>query len=128
MGETMATTKEIWTERLARWRASGVGLEEFATREGVKPASMKWWRWRLGGAPQPTKPVAPKPRSKKQRFVEVAVETSRPPRRRRAKPTSAQPVPTTFDIVLENGRVVRVPAGFSADELARVLDVAEQPR
>lgn len=125
MGETMATTKEVWTERLARWRESGLGIEEFATREGVKPASMKWWRWRLGGGPQPTKPVAPKPRAKKPRFVEVAVES---PRRRRTEPTLAQPLPTTFDIVLENGRIVRVPAGFSADELARVLDVAEQPR
>jgi hypothetical protein len=31
-----------------RWKASGLTAEAFAVREGIAPATLSWWRWRLG--------------------------------------------------------------------------------
>ena len=64
--------QEVWKERLERLRNGGLGLDEFAAREGVKPAALS----------------------------------------------------SRFEVVLGNGRVVRVPVGFSDSEFARVLTIA----
>ena len=109
----MAKTQAVWKERVARWREGGKSLEEFAEREGLKLASLKWWRWRLEGARgKATGPVA-----HGTTFLEV-------------EPAAAErsPVPAAdgqrYEVVLGNGRVVRVPVGFADSEFARVLSVA----
>lgn len=115
----MAKTQAIWRERVARWRESGKSIEEFAEREGVKLASLKWWRWRLEGAREKTAASAPPARNAT--FVEVEAG---------AAVTKPAPVVerSCFEVVLGNGRIVRVPAGFVDSELARVLAVAEGTR
>jgi hypothetical protein len=42
------------------------------------------------------------------------------------EPLSHQPVAEPIEVLLRNGRVVRVPLAFGDDALARVLDVAER--
>ena len=107
MGKPMETTKAIWRERIARWEESKLTAEEFAPQEGVKPSSLKWWRWRLGGETRRPKAGSP--------FVEVK--------------TGSRAVSAAWhvEIALWNGRVVRVRAGFTDDELERVLAVADRP-
>jgi hypothetical protein len=107
----METTKAIWRERIARWEESKLTAEEFAPQEGVKPSSLKWWRWRLGGETRRSRRSA-----ERSPFVEV----------KEARPRAASTV-WHFEIALWNGRVVRVRPGFTDEELARVLAVAERP-
>ena len=99
------STRADWERRVRRWRRSGLKREEFAAQEGVKPTTLGWWAWALQRGVS-TALV------KRDAFVEV----------------TAGEVPALVDerieIVLENGRVVRVPAAFDDAHLGRVLDVA----
>lgn len=51
-----------WAELIRRWTSSGLSRAEFATRTGVDPRTLSWWRWRLGAvevesaAPAPSVP------------------------------------------------------------------------
>jgi hypothetical protein len=36
-----------WAGLLARWRESGLELDDFARRHRVPGRSLRWWRWRL---------------------------------------------------------------------------------
>lgn len=104
----MATRAE-WDERLKRWAKSGASIEAFAARERIDPKQLKWWRWKLRPAALPA-PEAPAPT-----FVPVHVVDSCS---RRSEAGAA------LEIVLPNGWVLRVPAGFDAVELERVLAIA----
>jgi len=118
MGKPKAKTRAIWEKRIARWQQSKMSAEEYAPLEGVRPSSLKWWRWRLGGeARRATMPVPAKRRARKAAFIEVSEAG---PALKAAAQTSLR-----FEVVLRNGRVVRVPSGFGDGELARVLAVAE---
>jgi hypothetical protein len=44
---------------------------------------------------------------------------------RRVEPERLDPQPGTIEVVLLNGRRVRVPPGFVAEDLVRVLEVLE---
>src|SRR4051812_28601384 len=94
-----------WAERVGRWQRSGRGAEEFAEREGFKPKRLVWWRWKLRSAP-------PAPEL---RFLPVHVVESV------AGPPGAG---AALEVVLPNGRVVRVAPGFDPAMLERVLSIA----
>src|SRR4051812_34800939 len=112
MGKPKATTRAIWEERIARWQQSKLSAEEYAPLEGVRPSSLKWWRWRLSGeVRRATTPAKGEPT--KAAFIEVGASAP--------VPEAAAQTSPRFEVVLRNGRVVRVPAGFSDGELARVL-------
>lgn len=100
------STRADWERRVRRWRRSGLKRDEFAALEGVKPTTLGWWAWAL-------QRNASTALVKRDAFVQV----------------TAVEVPTTIvleriEILLENGRVVRVPAVFDDAHLGRVLDVA----
>ena len=112
----MENTKTIWRDRLTRLARTNLSIEEFAAREGVRPASLRWWRWRLGSDAKKVRALTPLARAAGAvpSFVEVAPASETPSSR--------------YEVVLTNGRVVRVPAEFNNSELARVLAVAEGGR
>jgi transposase len=99
-------TREEWAERIDRWQRSGLSIGKFAAREGIKPKQLAWWRWKLGAAP-----LAPP----EMRFLPVHVVDAA------ARPPGAE-VP--LEVVLPNGRVVRVPPGFDPATLESVLSIA----
>jgi transposase len=105
----MATRSE-WDERLKRWAKSGASIEAFAAREGLDARRLKWWRWKL----RPSVPSA----AAEPRFVPVRVVGG--------SARAAGGSGALVEVVLTNGRVLRVPPGFDADELARLLAVASQ--
>ena|SRR5688572_4557483 len=108
MAKPMATqTKAKWKKRIARWKQSKLTAEEFALQEGVKLSTLERWRRRLGGK---------RGRAGRRRSVEVVGPGA-------GRPTTEY----RFEILLWNKRVVRVRCGFTDDELARVLRVAERP-
>jgi transposase len=43
----MATRAE-WTERVKRWKRSGLSAAEFVRREGLREKHLHWWVWKLG--------------------------------------------------------------------------------
>ena len=100
MGARRRTADE-WREIVARWRSSGRSKEDYARELGVSPITLGWWQWKLAGdASVPT--VTP-------RFAEVVVVTPNEPK--------AAP-----DLVVEIGDLrVRVPSGFDAGELRRLV-------
>lgn len=96
-------SRAVWERRLVRWEKSGLTRVEFARREGVNPSTLGWWRSILNDSRQ-----APE-----LSFVEVAL------------PEVTSAASAHLEVVLVNGRTVRVPAGFDAGELRRLLDVLE---
>lgn len=107
----MKSTRAEWTKRVRRWERSGLTLREFAEREGLSAKNLGWWRWRLAKdgevqAPAGEDAAQPAPLS----FVRL----------------EAEPQPAAMlEVVLTNGRVVRVPPTFDSAALASLLDVVE---
>lgn len=101
-------TRAEWEQRIARWERSGLSKEDFGQREGLAPEKLNWWRWELRRK-SATKAIARRPA-----FVEVnAIEQLGPSGER-------------VEVVLGNGRIVRVPATFDDAVLGRVLAIAER--
>ena len=90
-----------WRRLVDEWRRSQVSRRVFAAAYGIRPQTLSWWAWRLGS--EATRPEAGSPA-----FVEIVV---------------ADRVPTPrAEFVVEVGGVrVRVPPGFDAGELRRLV-------
>ena len=100
-------TRDEWAELVDRWQRSGLSAEAFAARERIKAKRLTWWRWKLhASATSPPEPA---------QFLPVHVVESSP---------STAPATAAVEIALPNGRVVRVPPGFDAATLVRVLEIA----
>ena len=100
----MATgSREVWAERVARWKASGLSAEEFARKHKVGEASLKWWKWKLGST------------SKKEMSPLTFVEMTAAVRGE------------VLEVVVGDV-VVRVPSDFDEAALTRLLDVIERQR
>ncbi len=101
--------RRYWREADARvvvgaWQRGGRSLASFAQEHGVEAARVARWAARLRAAEGSV------------RFHPVRViGVSR-------RDGGAEPL----EVVLGNGRRVRVPAGFVAEDLQRVLDVLER--
>ena len=95
-------SQDVWERRVARWKKSGLSCEAFADREGVRPATLAWWRSEL------------RRRAKaKGGFIELASVVVADGHER-------------VEVSLSNGRVVRVPMAFDDAHLLRVLALAER--
>jgi len=95
---------EVWTERVAAWRASGLSGGQFAKRQGLKESSLYRWGKIVGdGSPR---------RGRRQGFAEVVV-------------TAASGEAAALEVVLGNGRVIRVLGPIDAAQLQRVVAALE---
>jgi hypothetical protein len=88
---------------LAAVAASGLSLPAFAARHGLLRRRLERRQRQLAAV----QPVA-------ETFVEVTL------------PPVVYPAVSGFEIVLRSGRVVRVGAGFDAEELRRLLAVVDE--
>jgi hypothetical protein len=98
----MRQGREVWRERVAHWRASGLTAREFAARHGFSANTLSWWRWQLGRA------VPVREEEKAAAIVEVV----------------ATPVDGRLELVVGDRRI-RVPVNFDEDTLRRLLSVLE---
>jgi hypothetical protein len=101
--------KRYWHEAeakvvVAAWRESGTSLAAFARERGVDAARVARWSARLRAA------------SEQVRFHPVRVMDAGHSAGR----------PDLMELVLVDGTRVRVPAGFAAADLGRLLDVLEE--
>ena len=114
----MGTEREVrdlakrgyWREAQARvvvtgWLQSGEALAAYAERHGVDPARLSRWVKRLEGAEAPAV-----------RFYPVRLKDER----------VVAESGGTIEIELRDGRRVRVPRGFEAEDLRRVLVVLQE--
>lgn len=100
--------RQYWREAEARvvveaWRQSGKSAEAFAREHGVHAERLRRWAARLEAAGSPVLTFYPV--------------------RLRAEGERAEPL--ELEVVLRDGRAVRVPYGFAPDHLQRLLQVLE---
>jgi transposase len=105
----MATRAE-WSERVRKWERSGLTIEEFARREGIKAKQLGWWRWKLSSIKAAAQPPGLEPR-----FLPVRVVAP-----------SLHPAAVPIEIALSNGHLVRVPPGFDPAMLGSILSIAAE--
>lgn len=90
-------SRDEWREIVGRWQRSGQSRSEFARAAGVNKNTLGWWSWKLR-----TEEDKPEPA-----FLDVVVE-------------DPEPAPG-FELDV-HGIGVRVPPGFDAHELRRLVD------
>lgn len=105
---------------MERWKRSGLTAAEFGAREGFAGKQLSWWKWRLSqGAAAGTAPALALPegaaRSAPLTFVPARVVD-------RARAPAAD---GRVEIVLGNGRVVRLTGAVDDAVLVQALRVAE---
>lgn len=107
-------SREEWVAEIARWRRSGLGSAEYAQQHGLNRSTLLGWSFKVGAAsvehatqPPPSAPVAFLPVRIRERQDAVLATASR------------------IEIVLANGRSVRVAGAVDVGDLSRVLAAAE---
>lgn len=103
-------TRADWKKRVQQWDKSGLSAAAFAAREGIEAKQLVWWRWKLRATPS-------EPAAAPLSFLPVRVVD-------RAAPPLPRSAP--IEIVLPNGRIVRVPPGFDPGALAQLLTIAAE--
>jgi|SRR5271166_3475780 len=93
-----------WRMVLTRWKRSGLSVRTFCRAEGLHQGTFYWWRRELKRRDQP-KPA----------FLPVRILHER-----------AEPSRGGIEVVLANGRLVRVGAGFDPQTLVRVVELLEE--
>ena len=100
--------ERLWRRRLAHWRRSGLSVRAYCAAHGLTEPNFYAWRRELRRR-DARRAAGPPPAA----FVPISVL---PP-----------PIPVPLELVLPDGRVLRIPAGFDADTLRRVLATCESP-
>ena len=109
MAIKMTPTRQKWFDLLARWKTSGLDAAAFAAVEGEPVTERRLLRWQWKAKMLGTEARAAKP---------AFVRLERAP--------AAEPALTTgLEVVSTTGRLVRVPVGFDAVTLTRLLVVVD---
>jgi transposase-like protein len=130
--------QRYWEAVVRRCREGGQSVRAFCRAEGLRESAFYFWRRKLARRSPPSSTVG-QPRLEASTLARAAPSPKRlsPPRRRPASflpvrvvgPASGCPAATEttrgVEIVLEQGRAVRVQAGFDRQTLADVLAVLE---
>jgi hypothetical protein len=95
--------EQQWRRWIGEWRASGMSVRAFCARRGLATPSFYAWRRTLEQRA-----------AEKAAFVPVQVVADAPPAQASA-----------LELVLADGRIVRVATGFDAATLRQVLAVLE---
>ena len=111
---------DYWREVIREQEASGQSIAAFCRQRGIGPASFYSWRTKLCQQVDPVGRQAAK-------FVPIELSTA-PPTQAARIPSAGNPVPqacSDFEVLLGNGRRLRVPASFDPQALRELLDLLE---
>ena len=92
-----------WRRWISQWRASGLSVRAFCAQHGLATASFYHWRR-----------VLERRATERPAFVPVQVVADTPP-----------PQASALELVLPDGRAIRVAPGFDAATLRRLVAVLE---
>jgi hypothetical protein len=122
--ERRRATREDWAKRVERWGESGLTCAEFAAELGINPRTLTYWKWILAKEARGEKRVWPKRRPRSLSAMKAA-----------KAPTStssslieiqvAAPSDARIELELRGGRRLRIPAGFDAGGLKRLIELLE---
>jgi len=118
------TRAAFWREAIAAWAESGLGQAEFCRVRGLRLETFRRYRTTLAkpatGSRRRTKRPLPVKTSAGLSFVEVPMKGAK-----RSSPPAPAPRFDALEVVLDNGRRIRVGAGFDHEVLAEVVRVLE---
>jgi transposase len=95
--------ERYWRERVEKWAASGLSAEEFASREGIRPERLFFWKRRL----RASSAIAVAGVS----FAKISVQ---------AKSTEAV-LAEPLEVLTRSGHVIRVRPRFDESTLLRLV-------
>jgi hypothetical protein len=111
------TGRDEWRKRIERWRENGLSAEVFAAELGTKPATLKFWKYRL--EQEALGKAASKPKASRGESLRasalIEVRTS-------ANGASS----SSFVLELSNARCLQIPSTFDEKALERLLVVLER--
>jgi len=109
MAIKMTPTRQKWFDLLARWKASGLDAAAFVAIEGEPVTERRLLRWQW-----------------KAKKLGAEARAGRPGFIRLEQAPATEPVAMTgLEVVSTTGRLVRVPVGFDAVTLTRLLVVVD---
>lgn len=98
--------EQLWRQRLQRWQRSGLSIRAFCEQEGCSEPCFYAWRKTITQRDHATRAATPVT------FVPLSVP---------------QPLPTPplLEVVLNNGRILRLPANLPLDTVRRLATALE---
>jgi hypothetical protein len=105
--------RDEWQKRVERWNESGLSAKQFAAETGVNAGTLQFWKYKL------KKQSAELPRTARRRAPPPAVSSLI-----EVRPMSMA-ADNRFEIELNNGRRLRLPATFDADTVKALVVVLE---
>ena len=126
MVDTDGTTKKktsrrpFWQEHLRAWSESGLTQADYCRQRQLSAAAFGWWKRQLQGKPKARKrsPASRPPQRGNQtalRFVEVQPGPD----------ISTGSSPAVYEVLLSQGRAIRVGHEFDPDVLKRLIATVE---
>lgn len=109
-----------WIPEVHRWRASGQGADEYAAAHGLHPRTLAWWARQLEKGDKTEQPKVAR-REHPANFLPVKITDSGVA----GVPAPAHGGGGEVEVVLLNGRRVRVGSEFQLDALVRLLNAVE---
>jgi hypothetical protein len=107
-------SRSEWEREVAQWRSSGRSAADYARERGVKAGTLLWWSAQLKRKRTPVRGVEATPVA----FLPLHVRETHPER-------SVMATGSTIEVILGNGRRVRVVGQVDVEQLERVLAAAE---
>jgi hypothetical protein len=102
--------EQFWRDHLHRWRASGLTIRDYCSRHHLSEPSFYAWRRTLTQRGCPREGA---PRDEAVTFVPVQVQPD------------LFVTPPVLELVLTNGRLLRIPLGIDLAHLRELLAVLE---
>lgn len=108
-------TRSEWACEVAQWRGSGRSAAEYARERGLKHGTLLWWSTQLKR--EPKQEAAERADAPAVAFLPLRVRSPRP--------AASASEAACVEVILGNGRRVRVVGEVDVAQLARVLAAAE---
>jgi hypothetical protein len=117
--------EKFWRRMLRLWRRSGLSGREFCAVQGLGEASFYAWRREIARRDEEHAAEQGVPARPATAFVQLRVDGVDADAA--AASDVAQAASQAIEVVTTQGHVLRVPPGFEADALRRLLSVLEGP-
>jgi len=134
----MTERARYWADQLAGWERSGLSQAEFCRQQGLKGGAFAWWKRQLqkaGG--KPLRPARARVKGKQPKRREPSVDArTGPVPTRRGRPAKASQrfvevrltgmsSASAYEVMLAQGRSIRVPSQFDPQILSRLITAVE---